>query len=86
MLVQAELVQTVTQSARLSKDQGPLDREALSLVSLTRVKSVAPVCAAHTSQCSASALHVCCTHRHLPRKPTRLPWWLQKSLISHAKT
>lgn len=49
MLVQAELVQTVTQSARLSKDQGPLDREALSLVSLTRVKSVAPVCAAHTS-------------------------------------
>lgn len=49
MPVQAELVRTVTQSARLSKDQGLQNRGALSLASLTHVKSVAPVCAGHTS-------------------------------------
>lgn len=49
MPVQVELVQRVTQSARLSKDQGPLSREVFSLVSLTHVKPVAPVCAGHTS-------------------------------------
>ena len=49
MPVQAELVWTVTQSARLSKDQGPLNKEALSLVSLTCVKSVTPGYGGHTS-------------------------------------
>lgn len=51
MPVQAELVRTVTQSAGLSKDPGPLNREAeaFSLASLTHVEPVAPVCAAHTS-------------------------------------
>lgn len=57
MPVQAELVRTVARSARLSKDQGPLNREALSPLSVTRVKSAAPVCAGHTSPLLCLTLH-----------------------------
>lgn len=49
MPAQAELVRTVTQSARLSKDQGLLNKEALSLVRLAHVESVAPGYGGHTS-------------------------------------
>lgn len=49
MPVQAESIRTVTQSARLSKAQGLLNKEALSLVCLAHVESAAPGYGGHTS-------------------------------------
>lgn len=59
MPMQAKLVWMVTQSAMLSEDQDLLNNEALSLVSLTHVKSVVPGYSGHISPvlCLLRALH-----------------------------